>query len=1170
MRIKRLDIFGFKSFVNKTSISFSEGISAIVGPNGCGKSNIVDAIRWVLGEQSPKQLRGSAMEDVIFVGSENRAPLGVAEVTLTLANGEGTAPPPFENISEIAVTRRLYRSGESEYLINKNPCRLKDIVYLFMDTGVGIRAHSIIDQGQIGHFIEAKPIERRPLVEEVAGISKFKYKKEEALRKIEQTRQNLLRIEDIQNEVKRQMDSLHRQAKKADRYLELKKKLKDLDLFLASIDYTRWLDILTEKEEAITVGGEKEKALETKISQLELDAERLELESLGQEKGLEQRRSELRHLETLRQDKDNRIRYLIQSLEEIKRQLTERTQEIERQEQQKREIAAQKENNIKESESLNIIWAEKKDQLAKAEEHLQVLRAEQKNILDELENYKMEMVDLLSRETHHRNQIRNIEQTLASLNQKRQKNHHNGVDILAAKKITGQERITKANEREKLQEEINLLHPLISHLRTEEHTLTEKIEVLQKKFQEITQIHTQKTAKLDLLKNLHTNLEGIPSGAKTLLNNQDLKIHGLLADHIQTEPDLALAVEAVLKEKLQSLVVENVDQALEAITYLKTHGGGRSGFLAITNGEAEAAENSLMHRVKVAQPYHGLVKQLLKDVYWFETLEVARTFWKSRSGGCTVVTLAGDLIDQRGFVEGGSQEGTPVGFFSRKEEIRQLTKDLHRLSNNMEETKINLKEVSENRNNVQAGRKQKEEDLAQKEFAHRLKKQELEQLAQTEEIHEKRLALLEQEKAEFDREEAILIQERAEVKERLEKMQSTKSSLQMEIDLKEEGAAALESGLEDSRTQVTDAKMEISAIKEKKYHLEANAARLDQEYKRIKELDQRLHLKMENLLAQQQKISAELRETESNLTLITQKQQEKDQLLKDQVLGHEQEKALLTQVQAELKSVQKDLKEVQAILNSLLVAKTEAQLNIQHLEDKIHETYQISLKEEYSAHANSPFSPDEALAEAQKIRENIAKIGEVNLTAIRDYKELEQRYNFISTQHSDLTSSIESLEKAVHKINRASKERIYEAIKAINEKLSLVFPTLFGGGLADLKLTDSSDPLGSGIELYVRPPGKKLTNLNLLSGGEKALATIALLFAVYMIKPSPFCLLDEVDAHLDEANAERFNRLLKEIEREAQIILITHNQKVMETAGVLYGVTMQEKGVSKLLSVRLN
>ncbi|MDP2800095.1 MAG: AAA family ATPase, partial [Deltaproteobacteria bacterium] len=338
MKINRVEMFGFKSFVNKTSVSFSEGIAAIVGPNGCGKSNIVDAIRWVLGEQSPRQLRGNVMEDVIFAGSESRAPLGVAEVTITLANGNGTAPPPFENMSEIAVTRRLYRSGESEYLINKAPCRLKDIVYLFMDTGVGTRAYSIIDQGQIGGFIEAKPGERRILVEEVAGISKFKFKKDEALRKIEHTRQNLLRLEDILGEIKRQMNSLHRQAKKADRYLELKQKLKGLELFLASTDYAKWQDILTRKEGVITLESEKENALAARIAQLELNAEELELASLEQEKLIEEQRSKAHHLEKLIQDKRNRIEYLNHSLEEIKRHLADTAQGLEREEQHKKEI----------------------------------------------------------------------------------------------------------------------------------------------------------------------------------------------------------------------------------------------------------------------------------------------------------------------------------------------------------------------------------------------------------------------------------------------------------------------------------------------------------------------------------------------------------------------------------------------------------------------------------------------------------------------------------------------------------------------------------------------------------------------------------------------------------------------------------------------------------------
>ncbi len=1175
MKINRVEMFGFKSFLNKTSVSFSEGIAAIVGPNGCGKSNIVDAIRWVLGEQSPRQLRGNAMEDVIFAGSESRAPLGVAEVTITLANGNGTAPPPFENMSEISVTRRLYRSGESEYLINKAPCRLKDIVYLFMDTGVGTRAYSIIDQGQIGGFIDAKPGERRIVVEEVAGISKFKFKKDEALRKMEHTRQNLLRLEDILGEVKRQMNSLHRQARKADRYLELKQKLKELELFLASTDYAKWQDILTRKEGGITLESERENALAAGIANLELQIEELELTSLEQEKLIEQQRSEAHHLEKLIQDKKNRIEYLNHSLEEIRRHLAETTQGLEREERHKKEIAAQQERCIKEAESLNSKVAEKHAELAGAEKHLQELRTEQRAILDELENHKMEMVGLLSRETHHRNQTRTIEQTLAALNQKRQRNQDDRKEVAAAREITRQERTAKADEQAKLEEEINAIPPSISRLKAREETLEEGLQAVQKKLREVTQAHTQKTAKLDLLKDLHTNLEGIPAGTRSLLhNNQGApRIQGLLADFLEAPPDITLAIESVLGSKLQSLVVEDVEQAIESITCLKDREGGRSGFLSLARNEAATPAEPghlLVHRVKTLPPYHNLVRQLLRDVYWFETLQEARTFWEGQGGQCTVVTRDGDIIDQSGFIEGGSRQGAPAGFFSRKEEIRQSTGEVDALRGAMEETKKDLNEAETGLADIQSERRQKEGDLAQKQFEHRLKKQELEQLTQTGEIHRKRLALLEQEEAEFDREGAVLTRELAEVREELERMQSIKSSLQAEIDLRENDAAALESGMEGSHACVTEAKMELTALKEKIRHLESEAARLAQEYERLGELGKRLYLKMEEYAGQQDKVTGEILDTESSLTADTQKQQEAGELLQDHIQKHQQKRESLMQIQAGLRAWQKDLKEVQATLNSLAVARTEAQLNIRHLEDKIHETYHISLREEYSVHADSAISTDEALVEAQNIREDIAGIGEVNLTAIQEYKELEERHNFLSTQHHDLISSIQSLEQAIQKINRTSRERVYEAIKAINEKLSITFPALFGDGRAELKLTDPDDPLGAGIDLYAELPGKKLTNLNLLSGGEKALATLALLFAVYMVKPSPFCLLDEVDAPLDEANTERFNRLLKEIGREAQIILITHNHKVMEAADVLYGVTMEEKGISKLLSVRLN
>lgn len=1174
MKINRVDIFGFKSFVNKTSIPFGEGISAIIGPNGCGKSNIVDAIRWVLGEQSPRQLRGGNMQDVIFSGNERRPSLGVAEVTITLTNGNGTAPPPFEHLSEIAVSRRLYRSGESEYLINKKPCRLKDVTYLFMDTGVGTQLYSIIDQGQIAAFIEAKPLDRKPLIHEVAGISKFTFKREEASRKIEQTRQNLFRIDDILGEVKKQMSTLHRQAKKADRYIKLKQRLKVLDLYLSALEFQKWLEILSRKEQAITVSQEEERIITAKISALELDHEKLELESLGLEKNIEQKKAEAYQLGRTLQEKSNRFKSLKERLEDLGRQKAEIAQAIERNERREKDMRNDIAGRRKGKDSYISQMSSRTRWLSQAESEFQESRKSLRLVQDELEDLKMQLVDVLSRESSCRNSINNLERSLSGLSQRKKTNRATYEESLSISRKNTEILASKMARKDKLELEIKELIPVIAELKEREKSLTETKAALDGKLRDLTNLHSQKSAKFDLLKTLHTKMEGIPAASVNLLKNAREGVHGIFAEKLESNPDYTRAVEAALGERLESILVNDLDCALECIKDLKQKKLGKSGFILKegkpSGRETGSSAHRLLSEISTSEPYNELAGYLLGNVYWARDIEEARDLWLEHRGECTVVTLEGDLIDASGFIRGGSTNGGSATFFSRKEEMRKLQKDLEEVRAKLDGTHQSLETAAKDLGKLQSERQEKEKDFSRKQFDLRLAGQELEQLAKAEEMHKKRLAVLLQENSELDKETAERNQELEGAKTELEELGSSKALLESDIDEKSLELRNLENEMEASRTRLTQAKVEITSFKEKVTALEADINRLEQERARIIGQKDRLREKGEDFLGQERQTQEEMSSLRETLSELEKLQHDAEILLEAESKTYQQKRALTAETFNKLRLLQKDLKEITAGINSLNLTRTEAQLNMDHLQKNIMETYQISLADEFLNFVSGPLAPEQAREEIQTVKEDLSTIGEVNLTAIEEYKTLEERYKFLSAQREDLTSSLEGLEQAIRKINKTSKERIHEAVAAINEKLSLVIPMLFGGGTASLKLTDPEDPLGSGIDLYVQPPGKKLTSLSLLSSGEKTMATLALLFAVYMVKPSPFCLLDEVDAPLDDANAERFNSVLRQISRDAQIIVITHNQKIMEAADILYGVTMEEKGVSKLLSVRLN
>ncbi len=1180
MKIKKLSLTGFKSFMDRLEITFPLGISGVVGPNGCGKSNIVDAIRWCMGEQSPKLLRGRRMDDVIFSGSGDYKPLGMAEVSIVLENGDGLFPPAFAQDEEISVTRRLYRSGESEYLINKVPCRLKDIQEIFMDTGLGNRAYSIIGQGRIGTILEQKPEETRVMLEEAAGITKYRKKVEASQRKIELTEINLQRVEDILAEVLKQMRSLKRQASKARRYKTIGEEIKNLELTLYSNNYYQFKEDSGKKLKSNEDLIQQEITKSTELSRInaKIDALNLKLEEkdtalsnlrkrqfdLGdrvhrKEAGLQSLNGEIKMQEELEQrlsGEKEEIRIRIEGLEGEKQKLKREKVEVEKNFNNLKGEILLKEKRVR----------TKRDFLKQIKEGYEKARTE----LNAGENKELG----LSHESGYLNKM--IDQITDS----RSRLEEELKEVKA--KI---ENIMRASERKSLarEETAERLKEIEASIE-QENSSSEELE------QESKLVETElKKAEADLnlcqsrfasLQALTENFEGYKMGVRTIMKAKDLEalrqghVLGLVADVIQVEPTYEQAVEAVLSDKLEYIIVESQEDGKQAVDYLKKKAKGRSSFIPLKelkqngNGRKVGSQFSFLpDLISAPDTFRPLINALLGDTILVKDLTEAVSAWERNGKDHCFVTLDGDMVDQRGVISGGKLSQSSRGLLARKREIKELKQqaghlkeavDGHELK--LKTTLLKMQERKEAVNNLMEDKWSCQEDI--NEFDKTLFRmgQELDQM---ESLSQRIKDDLERKVVEHNRHKKDLIKieeelQQSKMKRRKEeeyfrKKEKELEESQEEFDLLRDELAKIQADYRILKEEQRSMFREIERLEDYTDELMKRRIKIEEEIslgqKRREECKRRKEMIGEELKT----LYDELRDAEEVVVSA-----ERDrQSFQD---GIRQEEGMARQLRGEIN----DLKEE---INRARMEHSEIGFKMNGLVEMVREKTNLNLADIYEQYLDEDFSAseiDDQLSQKRALRE---KLGDVNLTAIKEHEALKERYEFMKSQRQDLLSSIESLRTAIRKINRTSLKKFRETFQMVDEKLKQIFPILFRGGTAGLKLLDEEKPLESGVLVEVKPQGKKLSHMGLLSGGEKALVAMALLFAIYMIKPSPFCLLDEVDAPLDEANIDRFNRLLEEIKRSSQIIMVTHNRRTMEITDRLYGITMEKAGVSKVVSV---
>ena len=1186
MKIKAIDILGFKSFFKKTSLSFLPGITALVGPNGCGKSNIVDAIRWALGEQSAKHLRGSLMEDVIFNGSREKKPLGMAEVSLTFANDNGNAPVQYREFSEIEVTRRVFRNGESEYFINKAPCRLRDITELFLDTGVGAKAYSIIEQGRVETIINSKPQELRILIEEAAGISKYKARRQEALRKMDATRQNLLRVKDVLGEIEKQISSLRYQAQKLKRFKGLKDRIRTLELALTSQQYVALSNNESLKQAEMGKLKERQAFLMAEMNSVDADivAKKANLQA-EEEKFtvLEKKRLEL---EYSMRDEENNIARKKEKIGDLEKQGEKALKAME----ENLSRLHLEEEEITKSEALKSrSQAELQDMeslLKGEEEKLSQLKKDFSLIHSDLESQREQLFEGRYEISRRENSIDHGKQTQNEYKRRLEQNAEEDRDAQESYENLRSTQASIIRELEKSRQEQELLEK-------EKETCLDKISRLEQEIREVTE--TIATGKENLarlesqkesLQELQKNFEGCSDGVRCIMQKKDELdkgrngLFGLTADVIETEPRFEMAVESVLGEKLQYVIVKSQAEGVEAVEYLKAQSLGRGSFIPLeiekpfplTEKPSSLFPQAtpLLSVVKVKEGFDPIIRYLLGDALLVEDLPQALSIWK-HADAQTLVTLSGEIVDPRGVITGGNQNGAGSRFLKRKREVNELEEKLSFLTQELCELQHRREERAGELEGKQTSLKKIEDQLIQQKLSLQHMERDLHQnQGEIERVQKKteflflearklqgELAEIEEDLAKNLSELEALRARQALFEETFSVLQTTEKECQEKIDSQETGFNHYKNALMDLKARISS----LTSTLELRQKTRENCIYEIDKGKRLREeAEQQAAILHEEVRAATIRMDDMSRLFQAHQETLNQQENKLEALRHDLCLHEEKVKT----AQQEFNNLHPSIQELDHELARLST-------EVRFLEDKIESKYHVSLKEVAHQFSADDYPAEETQIKLEKLERAQERMMEgINFNAEREYEEQVEKHQFYQSQAEDLSKALDSLQEAIQKINRTSRERFRDTFYKVNENFKEILPLVFTGGKGELILTDENDLLETGVEIMVQPAGKSLRHISLLSGGEKALSAISLLFALYLIKPTPFCLLDEVDSPLDDANVDRFVAILKQFAPNSQFIVITHNKKTMEIADTLYGITMEEPGVSKVVSVRLN
>lgn len=1187
--MKRLEIYGFKSFADKCTIHFPPGVCAIVGPNGCGKSNIIDAIKWVMGEQSVKQLRGKAMGDVIFSGTDKKTPVNMAEVSLTLSGISEHGPDPLRPYSEIMVTRRLYRSGESHYLINKQPCRLKDVHDVFMRYGMGSRSCAIIQQGNIGAITEATAEERRTFIEEAAGVVRYKARRQEAVSKVHATRQNLARINDILDEIETQLVTLAEEAEKARQYKEARDRLKQADILITVYYYEDYAKRIAESEALLKRLREKDALGAETLAELNDALARIESRRQRKEEEIAALRAQKSEKQRVIDRLESNLRYLQNELTRLGEEISGLNRSVEEVSAKNRKIDGEIDAAREKSRALQNKIQSIESSLGRRQSLFEEDRARLASLKKQREEQKNRQMELSATRARYQNICQHAAANMDQL--KRRLRQVKTDKRETEKKIAELEQSEAAQKKrlEALREKRDALGRQKADcqdaLRERSGQLNEQVRTVQALSNERARLKS----KLGVLERMEANFEWYRDGVRAVMkagagaektaNPGRAGLMEIVADIVEPEPGYEHAVEAALGEALQYIVIEDIEAGLKAVAYLKESKAGRSGFIPADicgAGFAESAPHEKIGRlrryIRVRPGFEGVLDALIGDVGVAGDLEAALDAVQAGNPFGSVVTRNGDMVLRNGVLVGGSPDRL-AGILEKKHEIRQLRQRLA-------ETDAHIESAEEQKAELESGVRELENRVAamvEKNYQYETELVEAdkalyktgEQLRQARQQLE--LAALEEKR---------LLGEQQDIHQELASHDTALSEISADLETTGEHIRELNARIEEQDEKIKAVEKEQMDLKLDRTRHAAELENAQQTVKRLRQFKQEGEERLETLQREAKQKQQQIEEARDRISGEKERLEAEKQALealRQQLQSEQSDYQNLSgrrkQTDTSICRTQNELEQTRQKIHQLELDLSGLHINQENLVNRFLEKYPESFARIRSQHrdwvARADFSIEKAEKERLGCKQQIDGMGEVNLGAIEAHEAQKARYDFLAGHRDDLVEALSDLENVIRKINRITRRLFVETFDAINEKFSELFPKLFSGGAAWMELTEPDKPLETGVELMIHPPGKKVSRLSLLSGGEKALSAIAFIFAIFLLNPAAFCLLDEIDAPLDDINIERFNELLRIIGEKTQIIMITHNKKTMEFSDVLFGVTMAGSGVSRVISVNM-
>ena len=1180
MYLKRLELQGFKSFADKTVLEFMPGITAVIGPNGSGKSNISDAIRWILGEQSMKSLRGSKSLDIIFSGTQNRKSLGFAEGSLVFDNTDGSLPIEY---TEVTITRKLYRSGETGYYINKVPCRLKDVLELFMDTGIGKDGYSIIGQGKIDEILSNKSEDRRNIFEEAAGIVKYRTRKQESEKKLERTKLNLLRINDILSEIEGNIEPLKVSAEKAKKYLNLREELKNIEigLFIYNIEkYKKDLEEIVKDEEIYKAQCDEEetkmervKALKEELkSQIDEITTRIEeMSNIGFEsqKEIEMLNSDISVAKTRIENNNENTKRYEKEIEEAKEKLNDLNEELEQKKQKKEGLKENKEKFQKELE-------EKEEELRKITEKLSSKELE-------IEGYKTKVSENTDKKYELQGDVHTEEINFENFEKRERQIEGEIASNISELDGTRMQKEDISKEFYEIESKRNKIVKSLEEVDSKKEEADKKIKLYESNINAYQSEKRIKESRLKFLEETEREKEGYIKSVKSLLKDcENIKelgkgMHGVLANIIEVPEEYQTAIEMCLGASLQNIVTDTEEDAKKLVEHLRKNNLGRASFLPISSvrgkkldrirGKEPGVIGIASDLIKYDKKYEQIVTNLLGRTVIVDNMDTAIKVAKQNGYSFRIINVEGDVINPSGAITGGSVTKKTVNILGRGREIEKLQKEIKALEEKIKKQEQEKKEYEDSIEDIFEEASSWEKELQEIDITYATEKQKLVSVEENISKIEKRVNKLKEEKEHLKEEKEKAVKNKQAIQEEINKLTEETEKLTSVIQEYANLNKDNQKYVDDLNFDITNLKISVSSFDESESSIEELQERINSEVENTKQSIENKTRQIEGIKQDNITLNESIKDTEEKIEKIKEEVKTSgskiEELKQDRIDKNEK----LKQREEEINDKFKVIEDLKAQVVKIDVRKSKIEDDMNGIINKMWEEYELTPNNVKDC--RKPENVAETQKKVNSLRKELKELGSVNVDAIEEYKNMKERYDFMCEQRVDLEDTMAKLRKIIADMTQTMKEQFKTQFELINKNFQEVFRELFGGGNATLKLEDEDNILECGIEINVQPPGKKLQNMMLLSGGEKAFTAIALLFAILKINPASFCVLDEIEAALDDVNVYRFADYLKKFSENTQFLVITHRKGTMEAADTVYGVTMEENGISKLLSMKL-